>query len=180
VDEKENPNGETHGRGSSNDAFATRLSFCRGRGWQARRPGGLEASPHRLRRTGALATPSGGLLPLAELAVGCALMPAVSAWWGALGALALMLLFAVGIAINLTRGRKPDCHCFGQLHSSPAGWKTLGRDGALAAVAGFVVWQGTEDGVGPSAVGWLGTLSGAQSLGLISGTVLAGIVAGMW
>jgi uncharacterized membrane protein YphA (DoxX/SURF4 family) len=57
-----------------------------------------------------LATPGGILLPLAELAVAVALIPLVSAWWGALGALVLLALFIVGITFNLARGRKPDCH----------------------------------------------------------------------
>jgi uncharacterized membrane protein YphA (DoxX/SURF4 family) len=59
----------------------------------------------------ALAPPLGSLLPLAELAV--ALLPTRSAWWGALGALVLLLLFIAGIGANLARGRTPDCHCFG-------------------------------------------------------------------
>ena len=66
------------------------------------------------------AAPLGVLLPLAELAVAIALIPASTALWGAIGALTL-LLFIIGIGINLARGRKPDCHCFGQLHSAPAG-----------------------------------------------------------
>jgi len=57
-----------------------------------------------------LATPGGLLLPLAELVVAVALIPLVSAWWGALGALVLLALFIVGITFNLARGRKPDCH----------------------------------------------------------------------
>src|SRR5215212_1360917 len=89
-----------------------------------------------------LASPLGILLPLAELAIAAALIPAASAWWAALGALSLLLLFVAGISINLARGRKPDCHCFGQLHSAPAGWRTLARNGALAATAGFVLWAG--------------------------------------
>src|SRR5215208_582186 len=84
----------------------------------------------------ALAAPLGLLLPLGELTVAATLLPAPTAWWGALGALALLLVFVVGISVNLARGRKPDCHCFGQLHSAPAGWKTLARNGVLAAVAG--------------------------------------------
>src|SRR5215210_7850679 len=88
-----------------------------------------------------LAAPLGVLLPLAELAVAVALIPASTAWWGALGALALLLLFVAGIGVNLARGRKPDCHCFGQLHSAPAGWSTLLRNGALAAVAALILWQ---------------------------------------
>jgi peroxiredoxin/uncharacterized membrane protein YphA (DoxX/SURF4 family) len=121
------------------------------------------------------------LLPLAELGVGAALIAASSAWWGALGALGLLLLFVVGISINLARGRRPDCHCFGQLHSAPAGWKTLARNGALAAVAGFVVWAGSYGGgAGPSALSWLGVLSAAQLLGLVGGVVVLALLAGQW
>ncbi len=74
-----------------------------------------------------LATPFGLLLPLAELAVVVALIPTVSAWWGALGALTLLLVFVGGISYNLARGRQPECHCFGQLHSAPAGWRVGAR-----------------------------------------------------
>jgi peroxiredoxin/uncharacterized membrane protein YphA (DoxX/SURF4 family) len=123
----------------------------------------------------ALATPFAILLPLAELAVAISLIPRATAWWGALGALSLLLLFVVGIGANLARGRTPDCHCFGQLHSAPAGWSTLARNGALAALAGFVLWVG-YDGVGPSAVNWLGALSAAQLAGFIVGLVLLGLV----
>ncbi len=124
----------------------------------------------------ALAAPLGILLPLAELAVAAALIPTSTAWWGAVGALALLTLFVAGIGINLARGRKPDCHCFGQLHSAPAGWSTLLRNGALAAVAGFVLWQGRE-GAGPSAVSWLGALSSVQLLALIGGLLALGLLA---
>src|SRR5215203_1432483 len=123
-----------------------------------------------------LAAPLGVLLPLAELAVASSLIPASTAWWGAVGALVLLLLFVVGISANLARGRKPECHCFGQLHSEPAGWKTLARNGVLAAVAGFVVWWG-YDGAGPSAVGWLAGLSGAQIAGLVVGLAVLGVLA---
>src|ERR671921_515123 len=109
----------------------------------------------------ALAAPFGLLLPMAELAVAVALVPAATAWWGAVGALALLVLFVVGIGANLAQGRQPDCHCFGQLHSAPAGPMTLARNGALAAVAAFLVWQ-AKDGAGPSALGWMGGLSAAQ------------------
>src|SRR5829696_8977147 len=126
-----------------------------------------------------LATPLAVLLPLAELITAAALVPIPTAWWGAIGALALLLLFIVGIGINLARGRKPECHCFGQLHSAPAGWSTLVRNGALAALAGFVVWQG-YDGAGPSAVGWIGDLSAAQGAILIVGAVMLGLVGAQW
>jgi peroxiredoxin len=127
-----------------------------------------------------LAAPLGLLLPLAELAVAAALLPASTALWGALGALALLLLFVVGISVNLARGHQPDCHCFGQLHSAPAGWKTLARNGLFAAVAGFVVWQGWNDNIGPSAIAWLGALSATQLLLLTVGGMVIGLLAGQW
>ena len=127
-----------------------------------------------------LASPLALVLPLAELGVAATLIPASTAWWGALGALGLLLLFVVGISINLARGRKPDCHCFGQLHSAPAGWKTLARNGALAAVAGFVLWAGYEGSAGPSAVAWVGALSAAQLLGLLGGVLVLFLLAGQW
>ena len=129
-----------------------------------------------------VASPLALLLPLAELGVGAALIPASSAWWGALGALGLLVLFVMGISINLARGRTPDCHCFGQLHSAPAGWKTLARNAVLAALAGFVVWSGYEGGggAGPSALSWLGALSAAQLLSLLGGVVVLALLAGQW
>src|ERR671913_2017774 len=102
-----------------------------------------------------LATPLGILLPLAELAVASTLIPASTAWWGAAGALTLLLVFVAGISYNLARGRKPDCHCFGQLHSAPAGWTTLLRNGVLAGVAGFFPLGG-RDTAGTGAISSLG------------------------
>src|SRR5258708_29162206 len=115
------------------------------------------------------------LLPLAELAVAVALIPTASAWWGALGALALLVLFITAIGYNLARGRTPDCHCFGQLHSAPAGWSTLVRNVILAAVAGFVVGLGRTN-AGASAIGWLGTLAIAQRIELIFGALVVALL----
>jgi peroxiredoxin len=128
----------------------------------------------------AIAAPLGLVLPLAELTVAATLLAASTAWLGALGALALLSVFVVGIMYNLARGRKPECHCFGQLHSAPAGWKTLARNGALAAIAGFVLWAGYEGGAGPSALSWVGALSTAQQLALLLGVLVLALLAGQW
>jgi peroxiredoxin len=128
----------------------------------------------------AIAAPLGLLLPLAELSVAASLLAASTAWWGAVGALVLLSVFVVGISVNLARGRKPECHCFGQVHSAPAGWKTLARNGALAAVAGFVLWGSYEGGAGPSALAWLGALSTAQLVGLLGGVLVLALLAGQW
>jgi peroxiredoxin/uncharacterized membrane protein YphA (DoxX/SURF4 family) len=124
----------------------------------------------------ALAQPLGLLLPLAELAVAVALLLPVTGWWGALGALALLLLFVVGIAANLARGRTPDCHCFGQLHSAPAGWSTLIRNLILAALAGLVVGLGPQYPA-PNVLGWFGALALAQRIELLVGVVVVALLA---
>jgi len=127
-----------------------------------------------------LAAPMGVLLPLAELAVAAALIPTSTALWGAVGALALLLLFVAGIGANLARGRRPDCHCFGQLYSAPAGWFTLARNVVLAGLAAFLVWRGLDGEVGPSVVGWIGSLSTAALLILLGSVVVLALLAAQW
>lgn len=101
------------------------------------------------------------LLPFAELLVAGALLPRATAWWGALGALGLFMLFTIAIGYNMALGRAPACHCFGQLHSEPVGWSTLIRNLLLAAVAGYLVGVGRTD-AGESVLAWLGAISTVQ------------------
>jgi thiol-disulfide isomerase/thioredoxin len=127
-----------------------------------------------------LAAPLGIFLPTVELAVAAALIPTSTAWWGAVGALALLTLFVVGISVNLIRGRQPDCHCFGQLHSAPVGWKTLARNGALAAAAAFVVWQG-QGGTRSNILAGIGAVAmGGQALLFVTLTLLGLLAVESW
>lgn len=96
-----------------------------------------------------LAPPVSLLLLAAEIAVGAALIPTTLDWYGAWGALALFCIFALGIGVAMARGRDPECHCFGKLHSSRVGWPTLTRNGILAALAGWLVLRGPGQ-LGPS------------------------------
>ena len=115
------------------------------------------------------------LLPVAELTVAVLLLPAATASAGAIGALALLVLFSGAIAFNLMRGREPECHCFGQLHSAPSGPGTLLRNAGLAALAALTL-AGTLSRSDTSAVGWVGRLDGAEAAVLVAATVL--LVAG--
>jgi thiol-disulfide isomerase/thioredoxin/uncharacterized membrane protein YphA (DoxX/SURF4 family) len=125
-----------------------------------------------------LATPLGTILPFAELAVAIALIPTASALYGAIGAAFLLVVFIVGISANLSVGRQPDCHCFGQLHSEPIGASTLIRNVILALVAGFVIWQGVAySNVGLSAVNWITTLTAFQAVAVVVGVILVALVA---
>jgi thiol-disulfide isomerase/thioredoxin len=92
------------------------------------------------------------------------------------GALVLLLTFVVAIGLNMARGRNPDCHCFGQLHSEPAGWPTLARNGVLAGLAAWLVARG-PGGVGPGLVGWFSTLGTTDQLIVAIGAVGLGLIA---
>jgi uncharacterized membrane protein YphA (DoxX/SURF4 family)/thiol-disulfide isomerase/thioredoxin len=111
-------------------------------------------------------------LPIAELTVAIALVFRPTARWGAAGALLLLIAFAGGVARAMSRGQAPDCHCFGQIHSEPAGRSTLTRNSVLAAGAAVVVVAGP----GPALDGALGNLRGAE-IALVAVSVLAAVLA---
>lgn len=116
-------------------------------------------TPQRIARPVALA------LPLAELAVAALLVPGSTAVAGLVGAVALLVLFTGAIALSLARGKAPECHCFGQLHSAPAGPKTLARNGALLALA-IAGLAGSVVAEPESTVAWVGDLAGAELVAL--------------
>jgi thiol-disulfide isomerase/thioredoxin/uncharacterized membrane protein YphA (DoxX/SURF4 family) len=116
------------------------------------------------------------LLPLAELAVAGALLVPQAARWGAVGAFVLLIAFIAAITRSMVRGEAPDCHCFGQLHSEPAGGRALARNVAFAGASGFVAVGGWHD-AGPSAVAWIGRLDGAGAVALAGGLALAALAA---
>lgn len=114
----------------------------------------------------------GVALPLAELAVAIALVLRPSARWGAVGACVLLMAFVAGVGRAMAQGRAPDCHCFGQIHSEPAGPSTLIRNAVLAAMAVFVIAAGP----GPSLNGALSGLNASQA-GLVGVSAAAVLLA---
>ena len=135
----------------------------------------LEGSKQALQEFGVpnRAAQLGGIaLPVTELLVAIALLVLPLARWGAAVALLLLLIFAGGVAQAMSRGQAPDCHCFGQLHSEPAGRSTLIRNAVLAVAAAFVLVKGA----GPSLNQGLGSLHGA-AIALVAVSVLAVVLA---
>jgi peroxiredoxin/uncharacterized membrane protein YphA (DoxX/SURF4 family) len=119
------------------------------------------------------ATIAGTLLPAAELATGVALIFVPSARWGALAALILLSAFIAGIALAMARGEEPDCHCFGQIHSSPAGPLTLVRNAALAALALVILAHGS----GPAIDAWVEARSASELVAIAAGICALAAVA---
>jgi hypothetical protein len=88
-----------------------------------------------------LAPATAVLLPAAEFAVAALLVPTPTAMPGSAIGTVLLAAFTVLIAVNLARGRRPSCACFGALSADAAiGGRTLVRNGVLlaASVAVFV------------------------------------------
>jgi hypothetical protein len=61
---------------------------------------------------------------------------------GAVAALVVLAGFGAVVLVNLARGQRPECHCFGRLSSGPLGPPTLARNGCFAALAAFVAFDG--------------------------------------
>ncbi len=114
------------------------------------------------------------VLPLIELAAAVLLIPSATARAGSGLALVLMLAFSGAIARSIARGEAPDCHCFGAIHSEPAGPRTLIRNLALAALAAVAL----AGGAGTSATAWAAALSAGWVTAVVLGVALAGVVTG--
>jgi uncharacterized membrane protein YphA (DoxX/SURF4 family) len=82
------------------------------------------------------------LLPAAELLIAGSLLFVQFSWVGAIGAAGLLLLFTIGMLVQLAKGNAPDCHCFGQIHSEPVGKASIVRNAALLMLAAFLVVKG--------------------------------------
>jgi uncharacterized membrane protein YphA (DoxX/SURF4 family) len=118
----------------------------------------------------ALVAPLALLVPIAELATAGALIPAPTVVAGALGAIVLLAVFSAAIAVAIARGRQVECGCFGRLYSSMVSSRTLARNGALAAVAAFVL-AGALSAPATSATDWITELSGWQAAALAQGAL---------
>lgn len=118
-----------------------------------------------------LVTVTAAGLPFAELACAALLLSAdPGATVGAVASAVLLGAFTAAVAVNLLQGRRPDCHCFGQLDTGETGWLTVMRNGVLIAAAlvtladaGSLPWPGA-------------TLASYDGDALAVGLVLAGLV----
>lgn len=124
------------------------------------------------RFTGAVAV----ALPIVELATAFGLLLDASAAWGALVACCLLTIFALAIALSLARGRRPECHCFGNVRSAPIGRGALLRNLGLAAIAGVVAVQGVSGSPAPL-TGWLDALDRAGRVGVLIGSAAVAVIA---
>ena len=94
-----------------------------------------------------LRKPLASILPAVEIGIAIALLFVSSSWSAAVGAALLLIVFLGGMFYQLAVGNAPDCHCFGQLHNEPVGASSVIRNLVLLAVAGFLIGQGSFQGL---------------------------------
>ena len=122
-------------------------------------------APTGLRRQVAVA------LPLAELAIAVALLPAASAPYAAVAATLMLAAFSLAVARVLVRGDQVDCNCFGALGSDEVSRTTLIRDLALLVPAAFLAAVTWGD-PGPGALAWIGDLDASAAAAILGGVAL--------
>lgn len=77
----------------------------------------------------------GRLLPLFEVSTGVFLFLGVEIHASAALSAAILLSFAVAVSVNIARGRRIPCFCFGTDPSRELGWQTLTRILILLSLA---------------------------------------------
>lgn len=99
----------------------------------------------------------------AEVAAAVLLVAGYRAGWTAWPALGLLSAFAAGVVVNLLRGRRPPCPCFGSPSATrPISGRTLARSAWLCGLA--VVAGGSTTGASAGPVLAMGFALGALTL----------------
>jgi hypothetical protein len=73
-------------------------------------------------------------VPWVEVLLGSALVLDIGGVAAHVGTLALLLAFTALLVVNLLRGNRPACACFGARAATPISWWTVSRNGVLLAL----------------------------------------------
>lgn len=114
-------------------------------------------------------------LPLVEATTAVGLLIPAGARWASVAALALVASFSLLVGVQLLRGRRPNCNCFGSGHESPIGPLTLVRNGLLAVAAAALLIRSTQS-EDACALGCPSDLSSGQVTGLAGALVVAAVL----
>lgn len=74
-------------------------------------------------------------LPWIEILLGAALVARLAPVVSGATAIAVLAAFTALILLNIARGRRPVCACFGAWRPAPLGWKHVVRNVVLVAMA---------------------------------------------
>ena len=126
------------------------------------------------------ARPIAAFIVSIEVAIAFLLAFSSTASAGSIAALAATAAMIVIVAVNLLRGRRPECHCFGRFYSAKIGWATVARIGCVGAMAGCVV-AASKFGISPSFAGLWQQFAPTTKLALAAvSLIFCGLGAGGW
>lgn len=121
----------------------------------------------------------GKALPWIELATVVLLVWPDASLIGGIVAMLLLGASTAVICINLLKGRRPACNCFGQLSSGSIGWNSVARNAILLALAAVMVVelsQSSTHGLGSSLAAWARDMGWAElAIGVLALIVLGNI-----
>lgn len=123
----------------------------------------------------ALSGTSTYLLPVAEaLATVLLILPATYRA-GAIWSLVLLVVFTTAIVVNLARGNRVECRCFGEISTAPIGVVTVVRNAALSGLA-IVILANAPTTLGGVETWYDGLTNEGRRLAITSG-ILLGLLA---
>ena len=105
----------------------------------------LEGSEKAFKEFGvpaAIAKPSSIALSVFEIAIAAMFLFTTTSWIASVCALFLLVLFICQMIYQMARGKAPDCHCFGQIHSEPVGKISVVRNAIFSVPAAFLLIRG--------------------------------------
>ena len=121
-----------------------------------------------------LALAYGRVLPFAELLCGLGLLLGLVPLVFGTFATMLLLSFLTAVSVNLARGRRLDCHCFGSQSSEPLGLVTLSRLVILLVLAITVAASSAGTLLAPRTQDFLPTI--LLAVGVAVGLYILGVV----
>ena len=110
-------------------------------------------------------------LPIVEIVLAVTLLIPATHWGAALGAAVLFAAFTAIVFLAIVRRNPVDCHCFGQLTSSPVTWKTIIRNLALIIVAAVIIAESNAAGTISDWV-WISSVTDVARVGLTISAIL--------
>lgn len=114
--------------------------------------------------------PFANILPIAEIAIAFSLLFVQTSWHGAIAGALLLGVFIAGMLYQISQGKAPQCHCFGELSDSKVGISSLVRNIVFDAAAIYLIVSGQN---------FQGLPIGNDASGILQSTLLLSLVVGM-
>ncbi len=90
----------------------------------------------------AFISPFATILPIAEIAIAFSLLFVEISWYGSIAGALLLGVFIAGMLYQISQGKAPNCHCFGELSDSKVGVSSVVRNIVFALATIYLIVSG--------------------------------------